>query len=53
LACFLGLQPTGKPFHFTSAILYDLRGGRVPRERRICDFSGLLVQIGALKAKPV
>ena len=52
IGVFLGLQPTGKPFHFTSAILHDLEDGQIVRERRIYDFTGLLVQIGALKAKP-
>jgi len=50
---FHGLAPTGKPFHFTAAVLYDLEGPRIARERRIYDFTGLMVQIGVLKAKPV
>ena len=53
IGVFLGLQPTGKPFHFTIATLYDVQDGQILRERRIYDFTGLLVQIGALKAKPV
>ncbi|HEY5618014.1 MAG TPA: ester cyclase [Vicinamibacterales bacterium] len=50
---FLGLPPTGKPFHFSAVFLYELRDGKIVRERRIYDFTGLLIQIGVLKAKPV
>ena len=52
IGVFLGLQPTGKPFHFTSAILYDLQDGQIVRERRIYDFTGMLVQIGVLRPRP-
>jgi predicted ester cyclase len=53
IAVFLGLEPTGKPFRFTAAVLYDVQDGQIVRERRIYDFTGLLVQIGGLRAKPV
>jgi steroid delta-isomerase-like uncharacterized protein len=49
---FLGLEPTGKRFTIHAAFFYELEGGRIVRERRIYDFTGLLVQIGVLKAKP-
>jgi steroid delta-isomerase-like uncharacterized protein len=50
---FLGLPPTGKPFRHTAVFLYELRNRRIVRERRIYDFTGLLVQIGVMKAKPI
>jgi steroid delta-isomerase-like uncharacterized protein len=50
---FLGLPPSGKPFRHTAVFLYELRDRQIVRERRIYDFTGLLVQIGVLKAKPV
>jgi len=50
---FLGLEPTGKPFRFTAAVVYDVEDGRIARERRIYDFTGFLIQIGVLRAKPV
>jgi predicted ester cyclase len=53
IGVFLGLEPTGKPFRFTAAVLYDVQDGQIVRERRIYDFTGLLVQIGGLRAKPV
>ena len=49
---FLGLPPSGKPFRLSAVFLYELRDRKIVRERRIYDFTGLLVQIGALKAKP-
>jgi len=49
----MGLPPTGKPFRFTAVFLYELKDRQIVRERRIYDFTGLLVQIGVLKAKPV
>ena len=49
---FFGLPPTGKPFHLPTVFVYELRGRQIVRERRIYDFTGLLIQIGVLKAKP-
>jgi len=49
---FLGLSPTGKSFHVPGVFLYELQDGRIARERRIYDFTGLLMQVGLLKAKP-
>jgi steroid delta-isomerase-like uncharacterized protein len=49
---FLGLPPTGKRFSMSAVFFYEVRNGRIVRERRIYDFTGMLVQIGILKAKP-
>lgn len=49
---FLGLPPTGKRFIIPAVFFYQLENGKIVRERRIYDFTGLLVQIGVLKAKP-
>ena len=49
---FMGLPPTGKPFRIPIVHFFEFRDGRIVRERRIYDFTGLLVQIGVLKAKP-
>ena len=49
---FLGLPPTGKRFIMPAAFFYQLENGKIVRERRIYDFTGLLIQIGVLKAKP-
>ena len=49
---FMGIPPTNKKFECSLVRLYELRDGLIARERRIYDFTGLLVQIGVLKAKP-
>jgi steroid delta-isomerase-like uncharacterized protein len=48
----MGLPPSGKRFRVPAVFLYELRGDKIVRERRIYDFTGLLVQVGVLKAKP-
>ena len=46
------------PYEVVAAIrvpvvfLYEPRGDKIVRERRIYDFTGMLVQIGVLKARP-
>lgn len=49
---FMGLPPSGKRFKIPAVVLYELKDRRIVRERRIYDFTGFLVQIGTLKAKP-
>jgi steroid delta-isomerase-like uncharacterized protein len=49
---FMGLAPTGKAFRTPIVIVCTLKGGKIQHERRIYDFTGLLIQIGVLKAKP-
>ena len=49
---FLGLPPTGKPFRVPVMWLCQIDDGRIVHSRFIYDFSGMLIQIGALKAKP-
>jgi steroid delta-isomerase-like uncharacterized protein len=50
---FLGLSPTGKSFSVPGVFVYELRDGKIAHERRVYDFTGLLIQIGLLKAKPI
>ena len=49
---FLGLPPTGRPFRMPIVWVCTLDDGRIVHERRIYDFTGMLMQIGVLKAKP-
>jgi steroid delta-isomerase-like uncharacterized protein len=49
---FVGMAPTGRPVNFRLAIFYELRDGLIVRERRIYDFTGVLIQVGALRVKP-
>jgi steroid delta-isomerase-like uncharacterized protein len=49
---FLGISPTGKRFQMSVALIHQLKDRKIVREQRIYDFTGMLVQIGALKARP-
>ena len=52
LGGFMGLPPTGKPFRTPVVFLFTFDDRHIVHERRIYDFTGMLVQIGVLKAKP-
>lgn len=49
---FMGLPATGKPFRVPVVWLFTVTDGQFTQVRPIYDFTGLLVQIGLLKAKP-
>lgn len=49
---FCGYPPKGKQFQFRLASLFIFSDGKIEREVRIYDFTGMLMQLGALKAKP-
>ena len=48
----MGMTPSGKPALVPIVAVYRLADGQIVHERRIYDFTGMLVQIGVLKAKP-
>lgn len=50
---FLGIPPTGKPFRLPIVFAFTLNDGLIVREKRVYDFTGMLIQIGVLKAKPL
>jgi steroid delta-isomerase-like uncharacterized protein len=50
---FLGMSPTGKSFSVPGVFVYELKDGKIVHERRVYDFTGLLIQTGLLKAKPI
>jgi len=52
IGAFLGMSPTGKPFAVPGVFLFEMRAGKIIRERRIYDFTSLLIQTGLMKAKP-
>jgi steroid delta-isomerase-like uncharacterized protein len=49
---FMGMPPTGRAMKTAVVFLYDLHDGLIVKESRVYDFTGLLVQVGVLKAKP-
>ncbi len=50
---FFGLPAAGRHIEVDVSIVMRMEGDLVATERRIYDFTGLLVQTGVLKAKPV
>jgi steroid delta-isomerase-like uncharacterized protein len=49
---FMGLPATNKPFRLPIVFVCTLRDGLIAHEQRIYDFTGMLIQIGVLKAQP-
>jgi predicted ester cyclase len=49
---FLGIAPTGRHVEAQMASLMTIADGLITEERRIFDFTGVLLQVGVLKAKP-
>ncbi len=49
---FFGLSATGKRYQIHGVFLDTLKEGRIAHERRMYDFTALLLQIGVLRAKP-
>lgn len=50
---FMGMAPTRRKITFRCGLFYTLADRRITRERRVYDFTGVLIQVGLLKAKPV
>jgi steroid delta-isomerase-like uncharacterized protein len=49
---FMGMPPTGRRVTIPVVFLYEFRDGKIVRDRRVYDFTGMLVQVGTLRAKP-
>ena len=49
---FFGLPGTGKHIEFRLSRLLRMEGDLIAHEARVYDFTGLLVQVGVLRAKP-
>ena len=49
----MGMAPTGKHFSFAAVLICTMRDGQIAHEKRIYDFTGFLLEIGVLKAKPI
>jgi len=48
---FFGLPGTNRRIEFRVAWLFEIENGLIVRDRRIYDFTGILLQVGLLKAK--
>ena len=49
---FFGLQGTNRHIEFRNARLLEVSEGLIKHERRIYDFTGILVKVGVLRALP-
>jgi uncharacterized protein (TIGR02246 family) len=49
---FFGVAPTGRRIEVSLACLFRFEDGYIAHERRILDFTGVLIQVGVLRAKP-
>ncbi len=49
---FLGVPGTGKAVEFRMVYLQTWKDNQIIHERRVYDFSGVLVRLGVLKVKP-
>ncbi len=50
---FFGVPPTGRRIELPAVFVYRLGAdGLIAHERRVLDFTGVLVQVGVLRAKP-
>ena len=49
---FMGISGTGRRIEFECVLIFDFQDGLIHRERRIYDFTGVLIQAGVLRPKP-
>jgi len=49
---FFGLPGTNRRIEFRNARLLEFKDGLIAHERRIYDFTGILLQVGVIRAKP-
>jgi steroid delta-isomerase-like uncharacterized protein len=47
-----GVPPSGRHFEIHGVFVFRFKDGLIAHERRLYDFTGLLLQLGVLKAKP-
>jgi len=47
-----GVAPTQRRFRVQGVLVFEFRDGKIAVERRLYDFTSLLVQVGVLKTKP-
>ena len=49
---FMGLDGTGRRCEIHGVLLMEMADGLIAHERRVYDFTGLLIQLGVLRGKP-
>jgi steroid delta-isomerase-like uncharacterized protein len=48
---FMGLPGSGRRFRLHGALIFRMRDGLIAEERRVYDFTALLIQLGILRGK--
>jgi len=48
---FMGLRGTNRRFRIQGVRMYEMQDGLIRTERRLYDFTGLLIQVGVLRSK--
>jgi predicted ester cyclase len=49
---FMGIPGSGRRFVLEGVMLWRLEGDHIADERRVYDFTGLLMKLGVLRGKP-
>jgi len=49
---FMGIPGSGRKCEIQGVCLFDMAGGLIAHERRIYDFTGLLIRLGILRGTP-
>ena len=49
---FMGIAASGKRVDFECVLIMSVRDGLITQERRVYDFTGVLIQLGVLRSKP-
>lgn len=49
---FMGIPGSGRRVEFDCVLILDFEDGLITRDRRIYDFTGMLIQLGVLRGKP-
>ena len=49
---FMGIAGTNRRFRIQGVRLYEMANALIQSERRLYDFTGLLIQVGVLRSKP-
>jgi predicted ester cyclase len=49
---FMGLPPTHRRCQIEGVRLYEMKDGLIHVEKRMYDFTGLLIQVGVLRSRP-
>ena len=48
-----GVAPTGRRFEIHGVLMVTLKDGKIHGERRLYDFTSMLLQLGVIRAKPL